>query len=137
MRPRRLAAYFALGASLAACSDGGDDVHIVSSYEATTFTVTPTGQAPINVLTAGGSLTINLMSDGTTTGSLIVPAGASGGTAINASMAGTFTRVGDTVTFDQDADTFVRDMDFTVSGSTLTGVENFGGGTVAVTLTLQ
>ena len=137
MRFRKLAAYLAVGASLAACSDGGADVHIVSSYEATTFTVTPTGQAPINVLAAGGSLTINLMSDGTTTGALVVPAAANGGTAINESMAGTFTRVGDTVTFDQDADTFVRDMDFTVSGSTLTGLENFGGVTIAVTLTLQ
>ena len=77
------------------------------------------------------------MSNGTTTGTLVVPAPLNNGVAINESMAGTFTRNGDTVTFDQSADTFVRDMTFTVVGNVMTGSLSSGGETVAVTLLLQ
>lgn len=108
---------------------------IQGSYSATTFTLTPTGQAPVNVLTSGGSLTLNLAAGGSSSGQLVIPAGLNGGTALTASMAGTFALSGTTVTFDQAADTFVRDMDFTVSGRTLQGSATFGGAAVSVTLT--
>ena len=135
MRLRKLA--LALGlASLAACGDDPVSVELLGDYVAVVFTATPTGQTPIDVLAAGGSLNIALYSDSTTTGMLVVPASANNGVALNESMAGTFTRVGNTVTFDQAADTFVRDMDFTISGRAMGGTHDFGNVTITVNLIL-
>jgi hypothetical protein len=41
------------------------------------------------------------------------------------------------VTFDQSADTFVRDLTFNILGNTLVAAEIFSGVAVAVTLTRQ
>lgn len=60
-----------------------------------------------------GSFTINLAADGTTTGHLHLDA-FNGNPAVDADMAGTWTRNGNTITFDQAADTFVRNTDFTI-----------------------
>ena len=138
MRLRKLVIAAALGAaSLTACGDDPVSVELLGDYVAVVLTATPTGQAPVDVLAAGGSFNISLFSDSTTTGTLIVPASANNGVAINASMAGTFIRVGNTVTFDQAADTFVRDMDFTISGRALGGTQDFGSVTITVNMILQ
>ena len=135
MRLRKLA--LALGlASLAACGDDPVSVELLANYTATVLTATPTGQAPIDVLAAGGNLPMALYSDSTTTGQLVIPASVNG-TAIDASMAGTFTRTGNTVTFDQAADTFVRDMTFTITGPALAGSQNFGAVTITITMIQQ
>jgi hypothetical protein len=118
---------------LAACGDATGPEGVAGSYTATTFTTVQSGNTT-NVLTAGGSLSINLTADGATTGQLFVPASVNGGTALNASMAGTFTVTNGIVTFTQSADSFVRDMPFTVSGKTLTGSKVFSGTTVNVVL---
>jgi len=125
--------------ALASC--GGDPVGvgaIIGAYVATTFTLTQGSQAPTDVLAAGGSLNITLGGDGSTTGQLSIPASLNGGSALIASMAGTFSLSGTTVTFDQAADTFVRDIDFTVSGRTLQGAAVFPNAVaISVTLTRQ
>jgi hypothetical protein len=107
---------------------------VAGQYTATTFTVVESGNT-IDVLAAGGSLTITLTTSGTTTGQLIVPASVTGGSPLVASMDGTYTLTNGVVTFSQSADTFVRNMPFTVQGKTLTGSSIFSGATVSVVLT--
>lgn len=117
---------------------GGDSTGnstIAGTYTATVFSVTPTGQAAINVIAAGGSLTIAIATNNATSGSLAIPASINGGTAFNADMAGTATVSGSTVHFQQTADTFVRDLTWTHSGTTLT-VSNQAAGSASYTITL-
>lgn len=120
---------------LGACgTDATGPVSVVGQYTAVTFqTVQSTDTS--DLLAGGSSLTITLMADSTTTGQLYVPAALNNGTPLNASMEGTYTLANGVVTFSQAADTFVRDMAFTVSGKTLLGNQDFGGTTIIVVLT--
>jgi len=106
---------------------------IAGTYNATILTST-TGGVTTNHLSAGGSFTITLEVNGTTSGQLSVPGGGPGGSTLDGSMVGTWALVGTTVQFDQTADTFVRDMIFTASSDRLRGGQAFGGTTVRVTL---
>ena len=126
-----------LAATLSGCGGSTAPNPIIEGpYTATTFRVVPQGQALIDVLAAGGSLSITIAPNGTTTGTLNVPASAAGGTAFTASMAGTAVLTGSTVRFTQNADSFVRNLDRTVSGKTLS-VQGLtaGSGTFTITLT--
>jgi hypothetical protein len=128
------ACVIALGATLA-CSDSTDpDVaDVVGSYEATSFTTTSSGVVD-DELADGAALEMVLNANGSVTGLLTAPTGEGGGTL---NMAGTWSLSGNTVTFDQSADSFVRDMPFTVAGNTLSGDATFDGVRVRVTLTKQ
>lgn len=112
-----------------ACSDGSDSSSaVVGSYGATTLTYSD-GFRTTDLLEAGASLSINLKPDGSTTGSLLVPAEfAENGLGVVYSLEGSYdydSRT-NTVTFDQPADTFVRDVQWQVSGNHLTGVFESG-----------
>lgn len=92
----------------------------------------------MDVLAAGGSLTIDVSAGHSTSGSLSVPGSITGGAAFNASMTGTATVSGSTVKFNQSADTFVRDLTFTVAPNTLTANNQAAGSeTYNVVLTRQ
>lgn len=136
----RASAIFATVAAMTAC--GGTDStapsdSIAGSYAATTF-VTTGGSGQTNQLLAGSTFTIVLNSNGTTTGHLHVVASGNN-PALDADMAGTWLRNGTMVTFDQAADTFVRDMNFTLSSTgtkwELDGDDSFAGTRIQVTLT--
>ncbi|MEP6550544.1 MAG: hypothetical protein ABJB95_05140, partial [Gemmatimonadales bacterium] len=104
----------AFPAVLFACGDStSPQLSVVGSYEAVVFATTPSGGTPRDELQAGSTFTITLNSDGSTSGHLFV---AANGTtpALNADMAGTWTRNGNSVSFTQTADTFVRNMTFAV-----------------------
>jgi hypothetical protein len=141
MRPsstivRRLLAASLLLVAASACSST-DASPLAGSYVATTFQVTPTGQSMIDVLAQGGTLGISITDDNSTSGTLFVPASVAG-TAITESMAGTAVQTGNTVRFTQSSDTFVRDLTFTVNGSTLQVVNQpLSGATFNVVLTRQ
>lgn len=120
--------------ALGACGETTGPESVAGQYTATTFTVVESGNTT-DVLAAGGSLTITLTTSGTTTGQLIVPASVTGGSPLVASMDGTYTLTNGVVILSQSADTFVRDMPFTVQGKTLTGSSIFSGVTVSVVLT--
>ena len=111
--------------------------NLAGAYTATQF-VTTGSSGQTNQLLAGSSLNITLNSNGTTTGHLHLAASA-GNPAFDADMAGTWTHVGNTVHFTQTADTFVRDMDFTVVGQgstwSLVGDHSFAGTRIQLTLT--
>ena len=119
-------------ATLTACSDPVTPESIAGTYEAGTFTLS--GQVSADVLAEGGSLTITLNADGTTSGSLLVPAALNEGVDFTADMAGTFSLVGDSLSFSQNADSFVRDMSWTVNGSDIEGSGTFSGTTIVVVL---
>ena len=82
---------------------------------------------------------MTLHAGGTTTGSLFVPAAssASGGMDFAADMVGTFTLEGDSVTLTQAADSFVRDLTWTVDGDRISGIGTFSDVTITVVLSRQ
>ena len=85
---------------------------IVGNYTATQW-VTSGTSGQTNQLLAGSTLNLALASDGSTTGHLHVAASGSN-PALNQDMAGTWSQSNDKVTISQSADTFVRDLTFTV-----------------------
>jgi hypothetical protein len=119
----------------AACSNALGPESLAGTYVATTFTLS--GGIIGDVLAEGGSLTITLNADGTTTGSLLIPGSLVDGEDFSASMVGTFTIVNETLTLTQDADSFVRDLTWTVDGSQLRASDTFSGVTVTIVLSRQ
>jgi len=122
-----------------ACGDStSPGPSVVGNYAAIIFVTTPSGGSARNELQAGSTLTFNLNSNGTISGHLHV---AANGTApvFDADMAGTWSVNGNVVTFTQAADTFVRNMAFTIQsegGSVkfLVGDQVFSGTRVNLTL---
>jgi hypothetical protein len=139
MRSRRLAG-LALGMIVSACGGDGNpgfsptDDNVAGEYEATTLTITTTS-GTTNLLGLGATLAVALHTSGATTGHLFVPGGAEDGSDFDADLTGTWDLTGTTVTFDQDADTFIRDVEFTATENRLTAEETFDDGTVRVVLT--
>ncbi len=127
--------------AVAGCGGGSELVtgttFSTGTYQATFFRVTPDGQPFIDVLAAGASLTIAIDQNGATTGTLVLPATVPGGPA-NASMAGSTTITGLTVSFDQNTDTFVRQAAWSRIGTSLQLVsERIGNALYDVTLDRQ
>jgi hypothetical protein len=105
---------------------------VAGAYHATQFLTTASG-ATTNQLTAGATLTLDLMASGQVSGQLYAPDGEGGW--LDASMAGTWTLADGVVHFAQSADTFVRDMPFSVGSGVLSGDRTFSSTRVQVTLT--
>lgn len=130
---RALPALFTL--ALAACDDDPTAPPApTGAYQATRFTAI-SGGTTTDVLTAGGSLRITLTPQGTTSGRLFIPGSVTGEGDFDSDLTGTWTQSGSTIQFDHAADTFVRDMPFTIQGSTLVGDRTFGDLRIQVTLT--
>jgi len=106
-------------------------------WSATSFTITESGKPTADVLAQGGGLTITVSSSNRTHGSLTIPSTITNGAAVVENMAGTATISGTTVEFQQDADTFVRDVTWTLAGSTLVTSSTISGVTLNITLTRQ
>lgn len=137
---RRLPLAFTTAGTLAACGSDSSTgtTQIAGNYSATTFLVTPTGQPTINVLPQGGTLSIAIASNNSTSGTLSLPASVTGDAPFTASMAGTAVRTGNTVKFQQSADTFVRDLTWTVNGNALqVSDQTAGSASFTITLTRQ
>lgn len=122
---------------LAACGEdsSGPSLSLTGAYSSTIFRVTPPGQPTVDVLAAGGILNIGITSTGATGGNLFIPASVTGGAAFSATMVGTATLSGTTVTFTQTADTFVRALSWTLSSSGLSVSNQVVAGTT-YTITL-
>jgi hypothetical protein len=111
----------------------------VGNYTAITFVTTRSGGSPTNEILAGSTLLLNLKADGTTSGHLHI-AGSGGG--LDADMAGTWTQYGTTVDISQSADTFVKDMVFTLTANSaggwdLTGDQVFTSSSTRIQITLR
>jgi hypothetical protein len=128
-------------AAAAATHCGGDSTApqdvMVGTYEAVQFVTTTGSASPVNQLAAGSRLHIQLAADGTVTGHLHIAASGSD-PAFDADMAGTWSKSGNTVTFSQGADTFVRNMDFATIANAdvfdLKGDQVFSGTRIQLTL---
>lgn len=137
MRPLGLRpATLALALGLLGC--GGESVAptadtVAGSYTATTFTITST-TPPTDALGAGATLTLTLAPNGTTSGRLFVP-GANDGGDIDEDLTGTWILSGRSVTFNQGANTFIRDAVFSVGANTLTTEGTFGDTSLRLVLT--
>jgi hypothetical protein len=100
--------------------------NVAGTYEATTFTAV-TSAATLDLLAQGATVDVTLAEDGTASGRLFLPGGAEDGGNLDEDLTGTWTLSGETVTFDQAGDTFIRDVDFTAGENTLTGEGSFQG----------
>jgi hypothetical protein len=126
-------------AMLSVAASGGcstEPSEVSGTWVATVFSVTPSGEATIDLLAAGATLTITIDAENMTTGSLDIPAGVGGAEPFSASMAGTAIVSETTLTFDQSADTFVRDLVWSRGALTLTVTnQSIGGDVWTITLT--
>ena len=127
MRAAVLVLVIAAGAAVSGCDSDpvGPTVESVSAaYAADTLTTTSGGQTTDH-LARGASLEINLRADGTTSGRLFVPEAGEDGGDLDEDLTGTWTLSGTIVRFSQAADTFVRDMPFSVRGTQLVAQATF------------
>lgn len=133
---RRTSVTLAVVSLLTACaSDAPTETEtLAGTYRAQVFRVTPPGRAEIDVLAAGGSLTITVGEDNVTSGSLSLPASVTGESALTESMAGTVARAVTSLEsvasfqFRQAADTFVRDLVWTRNRDVLSVSNQAAGG---------
>ncbi len=137
---RRRVAVAAAAALLvsAGCGKVTDPDPLIGTFLASTLTVTPAGQSVVDVLAQGGTLGLNVANNFVAAGTLILPASVTGVAVFAASMAGTAVRTGTTVRFTQSADTFVRNLTFTLVENRLEAVSQVVAGTTyTVVLTRQ
>ena len=128
----------AVAGALAACSSDTvtEPTSLAGTYQATTLRALPTGGDDLDLLAEGVSLTLVIAADNSTTGTLTVPGDLTeNGEPATQSMNGSAVRTGNTVRFQQSADSFVRDLVWTV-GSTTLSVNNQTAGGAAFTITL-
>jgi hypothetical protein len=134
---------FVLGMVLAGAACGGDSTSPsappAGNYVATSFVTTAGTGAPANQLALGSTLQLNLTSNGASSGHLHTAAW-NGSPAFDADMTGTWVMNGSVVDFAQAADTFVKDMLFTLVSDangvvTLAGDQVFSGVRVQIVLT--
>lgn len=121
--PRSAALVLTLAAApvLAGCDSADGDL-LAGTYETTRFladTDDDARTAPTDVLALGGSVTMTLRADGTASGRIVVPASLAEDGEGDTPFAGTYAASGGTVTFDHEADTFVRDAAWTFAGGRL------------------
>lgn len=137
MGRRRLGLATILLLVCAGCGDDGTTSDSpVGSYHATELTAT-SSSGTTDLLAAGAELTMVLSSQGTTTGTLVIPAAFSeSGNEETVSLAGNYDYDAATgvVTFTQSGDTFVRDMTWILTGDELHGELTSAGTTIAATL---
>jgi len=133
---RRQLLWFSLLSAVAAGGCITEPSEVSGTWVATVFSVTPSGEAPIDLLAAGASLTITIDAENMTTGSLEIPAGVGGPEVFSASMAGTAIVTETTVRFLQGADSFVPDLVWSRGALTLTVTnQSLGGDAWTITLT--
>ena len=126
---RALSALVLLLAAPSGCRRATDPDPLVGTWLATTFQVAPSGQGVINALTSGGTLGLNIANNFVVTGTLILPPAVTGGAPLTASLAGTAVRTGNSVQFTQSADTFVRNLTFTLVDNRLEAANQVVAGT--------
>jgi hypothetical protein len=106
---------------------------VAGSYSARSLTLS-SAVGTTDLLALGSTVDVTLAVDGTTTGRLFVPGGDEDGGDLDVDLAGTWALSGTNVTFDQEGDTFIRDVEFTAGPDQLTGEGTFSGAFIRVVL---
>ena len=129
-----------LGVALAlfACGGGDDSFSptpetVAGDYTAQVFTLT-SSVGTTDLLALGATVAVSLEPGGTTTGRLFVPGGDEDGSDLDEDLAGTWSLTGNTVTFNQSSDTFIRNADFTAGPDNLIGEGDFASGRIRLVL---
>jgi hypothetical protein len=129
-------------AALAACGDddstGPTPASVAGTYHPTQIDLTFAGSTVVvDALELGTALEIVLTPQGTTTGTLIVPAVLTedGIDEDVIDLTGTYAISGNTLTFQGQGDSFIRDVQWTIGNGTLTASRTDAKGTIEVTLT--
>jgi hypothetical protein len=142
MSPLRASLLLLSVATLAACGDddttGPTLASVAGTYHASRVDLTLAGSSePLNALGLGASVTIELTTQGTTSGTLIVPPELTedGIEEDVIDLTGTYTISGNTLTFNGQGDSFIPEVPWTIGNGTLTAVRNDPEGTLEVTLT--
>lgn len=104
------------GDTACACSPPND---VAGVYHATRLRFTPAGQATVDALAAGATITLTLAQNGSTSGTFFVPAALNNGVQVSFDLAGSYQSDGVHVSFSHTADTFIRDVQWSIQGSTL------------------
>lgn len=116
------------------CKNVLEPKDVAGSYVAVRF-IFSDGLEETDVLEAGGDITMTLTADGTSSGTLFVPAALTEDQMdFTADLTGTFTITDDIIHFTQAADTFVRDSNWVLDGNRLSGGGVFSGTTIFVEL---
>ena len=127
--------------SLAACGDdstGPTAETVAGTYHATQIDLTFAGSTEVlDAMGLGATAVIVLTPQGTTTGTLVVPAllTEDGIDDDVIDLTGTFTVTGNTLTFQGQGDSFIRDVVWTIGNGTLATTDTQPEGTLEVTLT--
>jgi hypothetical protein len=122
----------------AACGDSPTEAASpIGTFAATRFTIVD-NTGTHDLLPEGARLDLTLAAGGSVSGSLVIPDPGSSSGVATASMAGTWTLQGNILSFDQSADTFVRDTPFILKSSNRIEADQvFSGTRVMLTLTRQ
>jgi hypothetical protein len=136
--PLARTAALGLALALSGCGDNSSfsptAESVAGAYSATIFTL-DVGAGTVDQLVMGADVAMTLAPDGTMTGHLFVPGAGAGGGDLDADLTGTWTLSRGGVTFDQTADTFIRDVRFTADRDRLIGDAPTGHNTVHLVLT--
>ncbi len=127
----------AAGTTLAGCDAdeilGPDREEVAGTYTATQFSIT-TGSGSEDLLDLGGSVTLTLDADGTSTGTFASPA-IGGDPAFVADLEGTWDiTIGGFIQLEHDDDTVLRDVLFEYDNGELVASEVFTSGVVDIVL---
>ena len=107
------------GVSVAACdSSTEEERRIAGEYGTVQFTAEIEGET-MDVLGAGGFIEMTLREDETVSGRLFIPEALAGDEENDFSLDGTYVVSGDVVTFDHEADTFIRGVEWIFENGTL------------------
>jgi hypothetical protein len=107
------------------CSSTEPDLDSTLNYEATTWLIT--GAISADAKAEGATLSLVLTNGGRVTGSLFMPASVAGGAAVNANMAGSWAKRGDTIRFSQISQTFVSDFAWLLTPLDLSAADSVDG----------
>ena len=133
---KRAPIFFGIAAMIACGSDSTAPKQAVAGPYVATQWVTTGSSGQTDQLIAGSNLFLSLNANGSLTGQLHLAA-----TNADTDMAGTWTQVGNTITFAQGADTFVRNLTFDVVPDVnrwqLVADGGFSGTRIQITLTQQ
>ena len=122
------------------CSENSTEPNvdvIFGNYSSSLFTLALDGNSPIDVLSAGGYINIELSEDSTTIGELFIPdtLDLTGGGDLKFNLIGQFKLEGNSITFEQNADTFIRNAEWLYSSQKISG--NYSKDGVVIEVVLQ
>lgn len=108
-----------------ACGTSDPEPLATLDYEATSWIIS--GAVNADALAEGATLSLVLEQGPKVNGTLFMPASVTGDTAVTADMAGIWTKSGDTIRFNQVAQTFVAEVPWILTPEMLTTADSVDG----------